>query len=205
LTERFFQEPFPKKTIATPTCLDYACYQKIPKAGTATAFFVMRDPRDLAISWYYYMRKGDHPAPEYQHYRTNLSTLTEPEGILYALRELREDGTYTALRTWFDASCSDSTIMILRYEDLIGSLQFKRFRALFDHCDITIPDADLQSLLDDYSFSKLSAGRKQGQEDTSSHYRKGISGDWRNHFDENAIHEFREITDDLVDKLGYAW
>jgi len=41
-----------------------------------------------------------------------------------------------------------------------------------------------------HRFSKISGGRKIGQEDNSSHYRKGVSGDWANHFNKEHIKIF---------------
>ena len=54
-----------------------------------------------------------------------------------------------------------------------------------------------------YSFKKLSGGRKAGQENTNSHYRKGKRGDWRNHFSEAHKVVFKEKYGDLLIKLGY--
>lgn len=52
-------------------------------------------------------------------------------------------------------------------------------------------------------FSKLSKGRDRGQEDIKSHYRKGIAGDWINHFNENHRQFFKKEFNDLLIKLGY--
>lgn len=54
-----------------------------------------------------------------------------------------------------------------------------------------------------YSFKKLSGGRKTGEENTNSHYRKGKRGDWRNHFSENHKLVFKQKYGDLLIKLGY--
>ena len=54
-----------------------------------------------------------------------------------------------------------------------------------------------------YSFKKLSGGRKSGEENTNSHYRKGKRGDWRNHFNEKHKLVFKEKYGDLLIKLGY--
>lgn len=54
-----------------------------------------------------------------------------------------------------------------------------------------------------YSFKKLSGGRKQGQENTDSHYRKGKRGDWRNHFSERHKSVFKHKYGELLIKLGY--
>ncbi|MFZ5910101.1 MAG: sulfotransferase domain-containing protein [Chloroflexota bacterium] len=52
-------------------------------------------------------------------------------------------------------------------------------------------------------FSKLAKGREKGQENVRSHYRKGVPGDWVNHF--NDVHKkfFKENYNDILVKLGY--
>ena len=52
-------------------------------------------------------------------------------------------------------------------------------------------------------FSKKAKGRKEGEEDVKSHFRKGIAGDWVNHFNEEHRSYFKEKYDDLLIKLGY--
>jgi hypothetical protein len=52
-------------------------------------------------------------------------------------------------------------------------------------------------------FAKLAGGRKKGEEDEKSHYRKGTPGDWRNHFNERHKQYFKEHYNDLLVKLGY--
>jgi hypothetical protein len=52
-------------------------------------------------------------------------------------------------------------------------------------------------------FAKLAGGRKKGEEDDNSHYRKGTPGEWRNHFNEQHKTYFKEHYNDLLTKLGY--
>lgn len=66
-----------------------------------------------------------------------------------------------------------------------------------------IPAERLLGILYTYEFSKLAGGRSLGQEDVKSHYRKGVSGDWRNHFKEEHIKLFKEKYNELLIKLGY--
>jgi len=54
-----------------------------------------------------------------------------------------------------------------------------------------------------YSFGNLSNGRKTGEENTNSHYRKGKRGDWINHFEKEHKDYFKERYGDLLIKLGY--
>jgi hypothetical protein len=55
----------------------------------------------------------------------------------------------------------------------------------------------------DLRFSKLARGRNQGEENIKSHYRKGLPGDWRNHFTEMHKRYFKEHYGEMLVKLGY--
>jgi hypothetical protein len=66
-----------------------------------------------------------------------------------------------------------------------------------------IPGWVLLSMVYENRFSKLAAGRKKGEEDVKSHYRKGESGDWKNHFTEAHKAFFKERYNHLLVKLGY--
>lgn len=52
-------------------------------------------------------------------------------------------------------------------------------------------------------FSKLAKGRKKGQEDATNHFRKGVKGDWKNHFTDQHKAYFKRDFNDLLLKLGY--
>lgn len=54
-----------------------------------------------------------------------------------------------------------------------------------------------------YSFERISGGRKKGQESKASHFRKGVAGDWRNHFDDAVVAHFKRRTGPLLSLLGY--
>ena len=52
-------------------------------------------------------------------------------------------------------------------------------------------------------FNRLSGGRTRGQENTNNHYRKGVHGDWLNHFTLEHMAEFKKAYGDLVLQYGY--
>jgi hypothetical protein len=52
-------------------------------------------------------------------------------------------------------------------------------------------------------FQAQTAGRKQGQENLTSHYRKGQPGDWQNHFQPEHKTLFKELYPGLLTTLGY--
>ncbi|MBD0356364.1 MAG: sulfotransferase [Rubrobacter sp.] len=53
------------------------------------------------------------------------------------------------------------------------------------------------------SFERLSRGRERGEEDTSSFYRKGVAGDWKNYFTERDKEIYKEEAGELLIRLGY--
>ena len=52
-------------------------------------------------------------------------------------------------------------------------------------------------------FESKARGRRPGQTDEHSHYRKGVPGDWINHFSPVAVDAFKARFGDLLVKLGY--
>ena len=58
-------------------------------------------------------------------------------------------------------------------------------------------------MVHDNRFETKTAGRKEGEEDVTSHYRKGVAGDWRNHFTQAHVDEFKTRYGDLLVRLGY--
>ena len=47
------------------------------------------------------------------------------------------------------------------------------------------------------------SGRKPGEEDVTSHERKGIAGDWRNYFTPKVTREFKQRYGSLLVATGY--
>jgi hypothetical protein len=52
-------------------------------------------------------------------------------------------------------------------------------------------------------FEARARGRARGQEDAGSHYRKGVAGDWANHFTPALTEAFTARYGDLLIRLGY--
>jgi hypothetical protein len=73
----------------------------------------------------------------------------------------------------------------------------------------TIPDEKLQAIVRKNSFDNLSGGRDKGEENVESHYRKGVPGDWVNHFTAEHKRVFKERFNDVLIQTGYedddAW
>jgi hypothetical protein len=75
-------------------------------------------------------------------------------------------------------------------------------RELFDFLDLRYDDRLIHDLLERSSF-RFYAGRERGEEDRKRFYRKGIAGDWKNHFGNEDKRVFKEIAGDMLIRLGY--
>ena len=66
---------------------------------------------------------------------------------------------------------------------------------------ISIPQ--IMTVFYNNSFQVKTSGRKPGEEDVKNHLRKGVPGDWINHFNEDHKAYFKERYGDILIKLGY--
>jgi hypothetical protein len=199
---RSFPGPIPDRTIVTPLYINYSSYLAMEKRHSSTNFFVMRDPRDIVVSWYFSSRYSHRLMGDLPEIRQRLESLPQRDGFSFAIRYLAEFGLFTAMRSWADAARDGRDVLVIKFEDLVGPNQEATFATLFSHCDIAIPPAQLHRLCEEYSFRRRS-GRHAGEEDPRSQYRKGVPGDWRRHFDDRLLSEFADTTRDLVAELGY--
>jgi tetratricopeptide (TPR) repeat protein len=194
--------PILPNTIVTGTfTINFDRFTQMPKSEHYKAFFVVRDPRDMVVSTYFANKKSHRPSGHIAQTREILNELSLTEGLLYQIQSLKQ--VFETMHSWLDNQDRDSNSIVVKFEEITGPNQFQVFKGLFQHCDIQMPDPILTQLLDDNSFKKLSGGREKGQEDSNSHYRKGLQGDWENYFTDEVYQNFKEVTGNLVERLGY--
>lgn len=204
LTERYMDEPMPAGTIVTPLYMSYPCFAYLPKPDAYRVFFVARDPRDIIVSYYFSTRYSHVPTGSIEDHRKILNSMPVQEGLVYCVKRLQEGGLFEALDSWIGSEAVDPNVMLVRYENLVGENQVLTIQGLLSHLDIPMPEKVLHDLLGAHSFAKLSGGRRQGQEDQSSPFRKGVRGDWKNYFDQETMDFFVDATGGLYTRLGYS-
>ncbi len=202
LRQARIEEPLPPRTVGVHLYIDHPTYAALPKAEPYRSFYVLRDPRDLVVSWYFSARFSHARNPTVLEMRAALEKLDEKEGLKYIIDKIAEFGTFEAQLSWVEAP-PDPHVRIFRYEDLAADNAAFLAR-LLDWLEIHLRPDEFEGLARRNSFERLSHGRKQGEEATRSHYRKGVAGDWKNHFDAEIAAHFRAVTGDLVERLGYA-
>jgi len=197
LDERNFQNcRFPSKAIITQLYIDWHSYQTIHKPTCYRTFFVLRDPRDLIVSWYFSM-KDTHAllTEELFSRRRRLRSLDQSQGLAFSIREMARRGHFRAQHSWWINQNKDENVKLYRFEGLFGSEQFNVVSDLMKHLRIPIKNRELKQLLEKHSFAK-----KQKQ---SNHYRKGKAGDWRNYLTLDHLGLLSELTDNITKMLGY--
>lgn len=154
---------------------------------------IIRDGRDVAVSLWHF----------------NLMTDIG--------RTIRSWGTFENFATEFAGTWSeqitagraagralgDDRYLEVGYEKLVaeGDVQLAH---VFRFLGVDASAETVSHCLEACSFERLSGGRRQGEEDADSFYRKGIAGDWKNHFKPGLAEEFRANSNGLLRELGYA-
>ena len=186
--------------ICSPLYIQQKTFAEFTGSADYRAFYILRDPRDIIVSNYFSM-KYSHPAlNEYLvSNRKELEKLSEHDGIMKVIVNTAKFITQIMHR-W--QAANDPRIKTYKFEDVFGPDQFTFLKDIFDHCHLSLADGDIQYLVDQYSFQKIS-GRSAGTEDQKHHYRKGVSGDWKNYFSDAHKKRFNQEAGALLVGLGY--
>lgn len=161
----------------------------------------VRDPKDVVVSQYWSWR-GTHRKNNDVLLETRkvLNKLQIKEGLLYLI-ESRLVRFPEEVKHWI-GHMHESQVGIMRYEGLLTTF-CETYAGALDFLGLPPQSHDeLLSIQDKYSFNSL-AGRNPGEENVESHYRKGVSGDWKTYFDEDISRAFDQKHGELCDALGY--
>ena len=195
-------------------------------------FHVIRDIRDIIVSSYFSHKNthSDFMWPEINEYRKELINLNKEEGIIATMSHLdcmyidkEPVRIFDCLRNW---DYENENILEIKFED-ITKYPYTIVPEIFNFLDL-LEDNDLLKLLisrfkHKFSNSKndkiqlntllyfiykhdfyfKSKGRKKGITNDSSHYRKGESGDWRNHLTDKHVKLIKEKYGDILIKTKY--
>lgn len=193
----FFKDPIVPGGIYTPVYATYEQFlQVVPKGQNQRSFALMRDPRDAAVSWYFSLRYS-HPVgyDTVSESRQKLQQLEKEEGLAMVIRQQVRD-VINMQRSWIDAG-----LKIFRYEDLLAD-QHGVFSQIFAHCELAIPRAKQRKIINRFSFRRRTWWRF-GRENVRSHFRKGVAGDWKNHFTDELKKLFKTEYGEALARAGY--
>jgi lipopolysaccharide transport system ATP-binding protein len=161
-------------------------------------FVVIRDLRDTLVSAYFSLKQSHHRTAHQgvPGFRARLQALPPERALLCMVREWC--GPVAAMqRSWVGGPDE-----LLRYEDLLVRDAELFERVLIGHCRLPVSPERLRAVVLANRF-EARAGRKPGAEDRGSHERKGVAGDWRNHFTDRVAKAFKDRYGDLLVATGY--
>lgn len=170
---------------------------------------VWRDGRDVMVSWYFHCLFPNEFGNDalVRRVRTNLGISNPndiacnlPRFIEYSFTKQRSPAFSWKdfVRVWHERRGVTHT----SYEALRANTALELTKVLAQLTGIE-PDSQLIALaIDEFSFERQS-GRRPGQQNSQSFLRKGIVGDWRNHFSLSARTVFDHYAGDELIALGY--
>ncbi len=186
----------------------------VSKLEDFKGFHVTRDPRDIAVSSYF-SHLHSHPTDNWAalvEHRKKLQDLQKTEGLFLDIEFITpgfkhlENWTYTlpnVMEVKMEELTQDPYNKFVEIFDFIGFIDKKSSWLPIKWKRGKISLKKLAEILRKKGFSALSGGRKPGEEKVNHHFRKGIPGDWVNHFNEDHKKYFKEKYNNLLIKLGY--
>lgn len=162
------------------------------------ALVAIRDPRDIVVSLVYSVSLSHAPTPVTLLLRGPLAEASASNKIrtgMFLFAQWAE-----ALRSWRRAD-ELKNVYLTRYESLVTDLAGE-LEKIFHFLKWAIPQEVISAVARDQAFERRT-GRAPGQENQFSHRRKGIAGDWRNHFNQELGRCFEEAFPGLLTALGY--
>lgn len=154
----------------------------LARQGNFKVAYIYRDPRDVIVSVMHFWRRNSlaetlHPAND-----------TSPIGTWKAKQEL-----------WFDRLKADCYV---RYEYMHRDLPLQIQRLRDDLGLVQVTDSRL--LLKRHEFKTMrQAHWMAGRDQAVRAMRKGIAGDWRNHFDRRNAKEVHDRLWSWMSRLGF--
>jgi hypothetical protein len=180
-------------------------------------FYLYRDGRDIMVSFYFHRMRAiqqDVLSPYQERMRKRYARAFgdgfEPQDTpknLPAFIELEMTKPRSSRISWPEHIRQWSLphkdhVAYLSYEELLSDPHETLSRALSTFLDTPLDHQLLDEIIERYSFARMTK-RKPGQEDRSSFIRKGVAGDWANHFTREAAEVFHRHAGETLIQLGY--
>jgi len=173
--------------------------------------YLVRDGRDVMVSYYFHRQRG--LGTRYRNaclkwmkkvYGREID-MNDVDAYLPRFIEYEMETPSITQLNWPDHIndwLNKPDVICIKYEDLLTNGS-ETLKYICDNIsDKNIDISRTNTVIDLYSFKNMTK-RKAGEEDRSSFLRKGISGDWKNHFNKEAVNIFNHYAGDTLIKLGY--
>ncbi len=168
---------------------------------------LFRDPRDIFVSYYYHELRGAEGIKT--HGFEHDPEAARRDDFAHYLRCKLERPTHPRFRfvEFVDSWHDRPGVCNVRYEDFLSDAA-GTLRKVVEFLGHTPDEARIAEVVDYHSFAKASArrggkARRPGEENKKQFERKGIHGDWRNHFNQASCELMQRYEWTSLQRLGY--
>lgn len=163
------------------------------------AVYVLRDPRDAIVSWTYSFAVSHESQPHIELIRPILLASDLRHRLLIGAYQYWQSSWI--VRSWAGKRRTGSEFPTT-FEAILAD-EFGEFRKIVDFLGWPVPDDVLRKIVDYHTFERRTRGRKRGTTSEYSHYRSGVPGEWKSHFDRRLGEMFERACPGLLVELGY--
>jgi len=160
--------------------------------------FVKRDPRDIIFSWIYSLTYSHPDRTQHKARRASLREASPKERLNMACQAA---ANFARGMVEYEES-KDPKIYVTSYEALMKD-SLGEFNRIIEFAGWPVQKQTLAHSVKINSFEAQS-GRRPGEQNIFSHFRKGVPGDWKNHLSRAAAKEFEALIPGILRRLGYA-
>ncbi len=201
---------FSRMPVAMPS-VTHGHWKYHPRMQNTT--YLMRDGRDVMVSFYFHhTRKAKSPNLANQNmFIDQMYKILGPRADIFDIQtNLSRFIKYmfanpsSCKQNWVDhnrAWMGHSHVSYIKYEDLKEDC-VSTMEKLVESLGHEPNTGRIERVVDKYSMKNMT-GRDPGQEDSKSFIRKGIVGDWKNHFTPESAQVFHDLAGDVLIELGY--
>ncbi len=171
-------------------------YRYIPKEVTARAIYLVRDPRDVALSFSKHMDLSVEKIVE----------LMNEEGFLLGTEtdlQWSVDTWSAHVKSW--AETEDFPVIVVRYEDLRAEPE-KWFSKMLDFCGVEVDEKKVERAVENTQLKKLQHKEAQHgfyESSTSTFFGKGGVGAWRDKLPDDLRTRIEREHGEQMKKLDY--
>ncbi len=187
-----------------PGDIGYGHLHALPEIVTAlcrqgvASYFIYRDPRDVVVSHVFYVTDINNRHVHHDYYSNSLSTFEQRLEVSILGRPDFQNpfpdirSRFEPYLPWLDSK----EVCSLRYEDLLTDTQREVVR-IFDHA------VSRGFVYRGQSSTAVKTLQRAIKPSASPTFRSGGSGAWKQHFTPKTKKLFKDVSGDLLLRLGY--
>lgn len=162
--------------------------------------YIARNPRDVAVSTYHFLQKIRSFGV--------IKVFSNWEDFLeHFLKGEVPGGSYFdhVLGWWVHKD--DRNVLFLKYEDLKKDLQ-GQVKIIAEFLGYQFSDEEVKEIAEKCTFQAMSSNSNTAIHklakfvNQGSHLRKGIVGDWKNHFSDEQLEQFQQLYESRMNGIG---